>query len=137
MNNTSTVPLVVVFTKFDGQIIQESGKLDDTEDDAVRWDKARENAEITFQRVYLPKVSGTKYPPKAYARLEGEDYKYLLIEDEDNILTDMDIPGKDCPELTEKTAEAIDDASLRDLFVSTQRNNLGLCVKAGLEYRSP
>ena len=53
-NNTSTVPLVVVFTKFDGQIIQESGKLDDM-DDAVKWDKARENAEITFQTVYLPK----------------------------------------------------------------------------------
>jgi hypothetical protein len=50
---TSTVPLVVVFTKFDGQIIQESGKLDDMDDDAVKWDKAKENAEITFQRVYL------------------------------------------------------------------------------------
>ena len=79
MNNTSTVPLVVVFTKFDGQIIQESGKLDDTEDDAVRWDKARENAEITFQRVYLPEVLGTKYPPKAYVHLEGVGHlKYLL-----------------------------------------------------------
>jgi hypothetical protein len=48
--NTSTVPLVVVFTKFDAQIIQESGKLDDM-DDAVKWDKARENAETTFQTV--------------------------------------------------------------------------------------
>ena len=64
INNTSTVPLVVVFTKFDGQIIQESGKLDDTEDDAVRGDKARENAEITFQTVYLPKVFGTQYLQK-------------------------------------------------------------------------
>ena len=56
--NISTVPLVVVFTKFDGQIIQEYGKLDDM-DDAVKWDKARVNAEITFQRDYLPKVTGT------------------------------------------------------------------------------
>ena len=71
--NTSTVPLVVVFTKFDGQIIQESGKLDDM-DDAVKWDKARVNAEITFQRVYLPKVFGTNYPPKAYVCLEGGDH---------------------------------------------------------------
>ena len=45
----------------------------------------------------------------------------------------MDNPENDCPELTEKTADAIDDASLRELFVSTQMNNLGLCVKAGLE----
>jgi hypothetical protein len=73
MNNTSTVPLVVVFTKFDGQIIQESEKLDDT-DDAVKWDKAKENAEITFQRVYLPKVFETNYPPKAYVYLGGGDH---------------------------------------------------------------
>jgi hypothetical protein len=74
-NNTSTVPLVVVFTKFDGQIIQESLKLDDI-DDEVKWDKARVNAEITFQRVYLPKVLGTNYPPKAYVCLGGGDHYY-------------------------------------------------------------
>ena len=74
VNNTiSTVPLVAVFTKFDGQIIQESGKLDYM-DDAVKWDKARENAEITFQRVYLPKVYETNYPPKGYVCLSGEDH---------------------------------------------------------------
>ena len=73
INNTSTVPLVAVFTKFDGQIIQESGKLDDM-DNAVKWDKARVNAEITFQRDYLPKVFGTNYPPKAYVCLGGGDH---------------------------------------------------------------
>ena len=76
-NKTSIVPLVVVFTKFDGQIIQESEKLDDT-NDAAKWDKARENAEITFQTVYLPKVFGTQYPPKAYVCLGGEHHKYYL-----------------------------------------------------------
>ncbi len=45
----------------------------------------------------------------------------------------MDMPEKNCPELTEKTADAIDDSSLQELFVLTQRNNLGLCVKAGLQ----
>jgi hypothetical protein len=45
----------------------------------------------------------------------------------------MDMPGNDCPELTEKTANAIDDASLQDLFVSTQMNNLDICVKAAVE----
>jgi hypothetical protein len=66
---------VVVFTKFDGQIIQESGKFDGM-DDAVKWDKARVNAEITFQEVYLPKVLHTNYPPKAYVRLGGGNYQY-------------------------------------------------------------
>jgi hypothetical protein len=134
INNISTVPLVVVFTKFDGQIIQESGKLDDIEDDAVKWKKARENAEITSQRDYLPKVFGTKYPPKVYVCLEGEDHYISCHKPEIKLsITDMDIPENDCPELTEKTADAIDDASLRELFASTQMNNLDLCVKAGLE----
>ena len=63
---------MVVFTKFDGQIIQESEKLDVMDlDDAVKWDKAKENAEITFQRVYLPKVIHTNYPPRAYVCLGG------------------------------------------------------------------
>ena len=39
----------------------------------------------------------------------------------------MDMPENDCPELTEKTADAIDNDSLQELFVSTQMNNLGLC----------
>ena len=45
----------------------------------------------------------------------------------------MDIPGNDCPELTAKTADAIDNASLQELFVSTQMNNNDLCGKAGVE----
>ena len=49
------------------------------------------------------------------------------------ILLDMDIPENDCPELSEKTANAIDDSSLQELFVSTQMNNLDLCVRSGLE----
>ena len=48
----------------------------------------------------------------------------------------MDMPGNDCPELTEKTAGAIDNISLRELFVSTQMNNLNLCGKAGIEWVS-
>ena len=42
------------------------------------------------------------------------------------------MPGNECPELTERTANAIDDDSLRKLFVSTQMNNLDLCGKAGV-----
>ena len=50
------------------------------------------------------------------------------------MLTDMDMAENDCPELTEKTADAIDNASLRGLFVSSQMNNLNLCSsKDGIE----
>ena len=44
----------------------------------------------------------------------------------------MDKPEKQCPELTEETANAIDDISLHELFVSTQMNNIDLCVKSAL-----
>ena len=124
------VPLVAVFTKFDAQIIQECGKLDDTED---KWDKARKNAEIAFQNVYLPKIFDTKYPPKGYVCLEGMIMNPCYDLKEMTILTDMDIVENDCPELTEQTANAIDEVSIQELFVSTQRNNLDLCVKFGLK----
>jgi len=106
---------VVVFTKFDGQIINEYVTLMNPyiED---KWEMARNNAEHTFQEVYLPKVLDAKYPPKAYVRLE-----------------DMDLPEKHCPELAQQTADAIDDESLHHLFVSTQKNNLDLCVKAAFQ----
>ena len=55
------------------------------------------------------------------------------LKNKANGLIDMDLPENDCPELTEKTADAIDDASLRELFITTQQNNLDICVKAGLK----
>ena len=66
--------MVVIFTKFDGQITNEFVNLTDAKDDLEdKWERARKNAEITFQKVYLPKVLDAKYPPKAYVRLEGEN----------------------------------------------------------------
>jgi len=79
---------VVVFTKFDGQIASESVNLTDAKDDSDKWKRAREIAESTFQKVYLPKVLNTKYPPKAYARLEGEnDEDFLLPKDGSNVVS--------------------------------------------------
>ena len=43
------------------------------------------------------------------------------------------MPENGCPELTEKTADAIDNASLQELFISTQMNNLDLCGKTGIK----
>jgi hypothetical protein len=69
---------VVVFTKFDGQIVNEFITLNDDDLDN-KWDKARKNADEMFQRVYLPKVLNSKYPPKGYVRLEGGNCKGFLI----------------------------------------------------------
>ena len=72
VNMSFTVPLVVIFTKFDGQIASEYVNLANLKDED-KWERARKIAEITFQKVYLPKVLDVKYPPKAYVQLEGED----------------------------------------------------------------
>ena len=45
----------------------------------------------------------------------------------------MDLEEKNCAELTLKTADAINDGSIHQLFVSTQMNNLDLCVKSALQ----
>ncbi|KAF8628545.1 hypothetical protein AX14_011236, partial [Amanita brunnescens Koide BX004] len=111
---TGDVPLVVIFTKFDGHIIKEYTDLSDLEG-TNRWVKAGDNAEQAFQTIYLPKVMNTEYPPKAWVKLQ-----------------DMDMPEKDCPELTEKTADALTDASMHQLFISTQKNNLDLCTSSAL-----
>ena len=73
MTDNFTVPLVVIFTKFDGQIVNEYVNLNNTESIQDKWEKAKENAEDSFQRDYLPKVLDTKHPPKAYVRLQGRN----------------------------------------------------------------
>ncbi|KAF8345406.1 hypothetical protein F5887DRAFT_1192035, partial [Amanita rubescens] len=113
---TGKVPLVNAFTKFDALVIQEYAKLNDEQDGSDRWAKAEEKADTVFQETYLSKVLNVQFPPKAYVHLQ-----------------DMDTPEMDCSELTEKTADAIDDTSLYELFVSTQMNNLNLCVKSALK----
>jgi len=40
--------------------------------------------------------------------------------------------GADCNDLIEKTADALSSEELQQLFLSTQRNNLELCVKYGI-----
>ena len=45
------------------------------------------------------------------------------------------MPENSCPELFEKTADAIDNASLQKLFASAQMNNFDLevCGKDGVK----
>ena len=81
-----TVPLVVIFTKFDGQIASESVNLTDAKEEN-KWERAREIAENTFQKVYLPKVLEAKYPPKAYVRLEGENDEDFFLKDGSDVVS--------------------------------------------------
>jgi len=44
-------------------------------------------------------------------------------------LCDMNKPEAKCPELTAQTASVLDNNILQQLFVSTQQNNLELCIE--------
>ena len=70
---------MVIFTKFDGQVASEYVNLTDAKDED-KWERAREIAENTFQKVYLLKLLASKYPPKAYVRLEGENDEDFILK---------------------------------------------------------
>jgi hypothetical protein len=46
----------------------------------------------------------------------------------------MDKEDNQCSELSEKTMDILDNDVLVNLFVSTQQNNLDLCIKKSIEY---
>ena len=77
---------MVIFTKFDGQIASEFVNVTDAKDED-KWERAREIAEITFQKVYLPKVLDAKHPPKAYVRLEGENDEDFFLNNGGNVVS--------------------------------------------------
>jgi len=52
--------------------------MNDIEGRSDRWDKARENAENIFKEVYLSKVLEANHPPKAYVKLEGRIWAFML-----------------------------------------------------------
>ncbi|EIW77671.1 hypothetical protein CONPUDRAFT_61770, partial [Coniophora puteana RWD-64-598 SS2] len=115
--DTANVPVVVVFTKYDALLDRVANDLDIiemTEQSQADVDKA---AEARYQEHYCSRIMMTANPPKAVVRLQGEELSY-----------GMDKLETQCPELSEQTAVAIDDLSLRQLFVSVQQNNLHLCM---------
>ncbi len=79
---------MVIFTKFDGQVASEFVNLID-EKDEDKWERAREIAEITFQKVYLPKVVDARYPPKAYVRLEGENDEDFFLKKKIGVMLNL------------------------------------------------
>jgi len=115
---TGRVPVVLIFTKFDALEDMCYGKL-------RGQGKSHEEASIqmlelankTFQQEYLLRILKAEFPPKTYICLAG-----------------MDKEENQCSELSEKTADILDNNVLVNLFVSTQKNNLDLSIKRGIRH---
>ncbi|KAF8812106.1 hypothetical protein BYT27DRAFT_7088037 [Phlegmacium glaucopus] len=64
-----------------------------------------------------------KYPPKAHVCMEGMFPMLQTMHKDDGD------HQKQVKELTDKTADPLDDLALKILFVSLQQNNLELCIR--------
>ena len=127
------MPVVVIFTKFDALedmcynklILQ--GKNHQEAEAAIH-----EFANKTFQDEYLSRVLATDFPPKAYVCLGGNIssfYRFFIFSK----ISEMDKEQNSCSELSEHTMNILDDDVLVNLFVSTQKNNLDLCIQKSIE----
>jgi len=110
---TGSVPVIAIFTKFDALEDKAYGDLEEEEfshEKAVALAPAR--AVANFENQHLHDLYRRKYPPGGHVYLR-----------------EMDKPETDCRELTQTVAAVLDDDNLKRLFVSTQQNNLELCIK--------
>ena len=125
---------MLVFTKFDA--------LEDRCYSKLRGQgKSHEEASIqlpelvneTFRDEYLSRILGVTFPPKAYVCLGGNALYYSYGIFEFSQILGLDKEENECSELSEGTMKILDNDILVNLFVSTQKNNLDLCVEKGIK----
>ncbi|KAG2058355.1 hypothetical protein BDR06DRAFT_1018556 [Suillus hirtellus] len=114
----SSVPVIVLFTKFDALYDVEFSKL--RAEGKSRKDAralAPKQAEESFpngpQLKFLKEV---RWPPKCHV-----------------CLSNMERDDADCRTLIERTAGTLDNEVLQQIFVSTQQTNLEICMRYGVE----
>ena len=127
------VPVVLIFTKFDALAAKCYNKLRCQGKNHQEAKSAMpELANRIFQDEYLPRVLDTKFPPKTYVCLAGNIW-YSVGFFKFSQMLGMDKEENQCSELSEKTMDILDNDILVNLFVSTQKNNLDLCIQKSIE----
>ncbi|KAG1841637.1 hypothetical protein C8R48DRAFT_665741 [Suillus tomentosus] len=116
--DTGSIPVIVLFTKFDALYDVEYAKL--KKEGRSRKDAkelAPKRAEESFPNgPQLKFLKDVRWPPKCYV-----------------CLSNMEKDDGDCKTLIERTAGALDNEVLQQLFVSTQQTNLETCMKYAVE----
>ncbi|KAG2335633.1 hypothetical protein BDR05DRAFT_1006609 [Suillus weaverae] len=116
--DTGSIPVMVLFTKFDAlydvayaQLKSKGASMEEAKELAPK------HAEESFANgPQLKFLKDVRWPPKCHV-----------------CLPNMDKDDADCGPLIERTAGIMNNAVLRQLFVSTQQTNLELCMKYALE----
>jgi hypothetical protein len=127
------VPVVLIFTKFDALELKCYSKLrEEGKSHEEASIQVPELANKTFQDEYFPRVLGAKFPPKTYLCLSGKIF--ILINSLNfSQMLGLDKEENQCSELSEKTMDTLDNDFLVNLFVSTQQNNLDLCIEKAIK----
>ena len=102
--------------------------------DAVAQAPAR--AVTNFENQHLPDLYKRKYPPGGHVYLRGNIFVFLSVFTAtrvDGWGSEMHKPETDCRELTQTAAAVLGDDNIQRLFVSTQQNNLKLCIEFAVE----
>ena len=127
------VPVIAIFTKFDGLVTKAFSELWKThnlnlnEARKKRLEKATEMLSTDFIEPLKVAASG----PITYVRLEGKPSGYTISL---NLLSavvyiDMREKASDCKKLINETANALNNDILKLLFVSVQQNNIDTCIR--------
>ncbi|KAG2352117.1 era-like GTP-binding protein [Suillus spraguei] len=116
--DTGSIPVIVLFTKFDafydvayGELKSKGKSIKDAR--ALAPTHAQESFANGPQLEFL---KGVRLPPKCHV-----------------CLSNMDKDDADCGPLIERTAGTLDSNVLQRLFISTQQINLELCMKYAVE----
>jgi hypothetical protein len=127
------VPVVLIFTKFDSLVEKCYQKLRlQGKNHHEAKATMHELANKTFQDEYLSRVLAIGFPPKAHICLAGTIlllYRFSKFSQ----ISEMNKEENQCFELSEKTMDILDNDILVNLFVSTQKNNLDLCIRKGIK----
>ncbi|KIM82346.1 hypothetical protein PILCRDRAFT_97521 [Piloderma croceum F 1598] len=113
---TGSVPVIVVFTKFDALEMKAYQDLLDEDHPREEAKAQASNHALESIKGYVESLYKKPHPPKSHVYLR-----------------DMYKLDANCHELTKQTAAVINDDTLQLLFVSTQRNNLELCVEYSIK----
>ncbi|KAF7343569.1 GTP-binding protein [Mycena sanguinolenta] len=108
-----SVPLIVIFTKFDGLVTKAFQQLraEGKKIPAAHAGKVQ-LAQQMLTTNYRNQLNSVEFKPSAYVQLD-----------------DMRLEHSSCIELINETAKTLTDDALLLLFVSVQQNNIELCIE--------
>ncbi|KAG1791248.1 uncharacterized protein HD556DRAFT_1445517 [Suillus plorans] len=124
--DTGSIAVIALFTKFDALYDDEFAELisegvSRTDAQALASQHAKEAFTNGPQLKLLYNQKGNQCPPRCHICLPVLVFAFRH--------SDMDKDDADCGILIERTAETLDDDTLKQIFVSTQRSSSELCVR--------